>query len=106
MSRAIVTPNKPWPVATHAKVEYNNKIYENVPIFFVINTPVIVSIHRNEYPIGVVILNEIKPPNNSDPIELPVITNDATVEIQVLPDGSWPWGYVILWDISLNNETS
>jgi hypothetical protein len=98
MPNAIVTPNGPWGHATSARVEYENTIYPNLPIVCVPCIPTTLSIHRAEYPGGLVILCDIDPPSNSNEITLPVIISaEDTVEINLPMDCVWPCCCVILW---------
>jgi hypothetical protein len=94
----MVTPNGPWPQAPSAVVEYEGQIYPNLPIERVPCVPPALKIQRAYYPDGVVVLCDIPPPHNSDPISLPVITSsEDTVEIEIPPDYAWPCCYVIFW---------
>lgn len=103
---ADVKPIGPWPVAQYSDII--NPDHFNVPILWVPWTPATVHITHNEFPLGVVILNENPPDPPDDHIihtgingnqDLQIVNNPnpAGEDVNIPDNVGWPCGRIILW---------
>ena len=92
-----VHPDGLWPAAREATVMFGGKTFENIPIIRIEWTPANLTVRRDTYEKGVVILNEIPPPENQEPIILPVQLSPADLPVDVQRNVGWPSGSVVLF---------
>jgi len=99
---AMVTPNGLWPTATSGDVAPDNpppQIQKNVPIVVIPICPATVTVEYEQYPTGVVILNENPLPNNAIPIHINYRkVPGPSVDVPLSNNQGWPYGEVVLWD--------
>lgn len=100
MATAKVTPNGMWTDATFGEVEGSKgKKTTNIPIVFIPMCPANPTINKNEFPNGVVILNDHPKPFNAGTIMLNEHRSSAsTTQIDIGHNVAWPTGKVVLWD--------
>lgn len=100
MENVFVTPNTLWSMATNCKVEQEpgkKCLGESIPIVIIRITPDKVTVKREEFPDGVVILNEEPLPNSTEPTEL-VLWPPKTEEEEVpIGEIGHPRGVVVLF---------
>ena len=97
-----VVPNTIWPEATKATIENvkdDSTIAEDVPIERVIYTTATLKVWKSDDPNGVVFLNELTPPENNSPEDMPLISSpgDVIEGIVVSRGEVWPEGIVALF---------
>lgn len=99
MTNGEITPNTLWPNAVTGKVVVEGKTYHNVPILRVLWTPATITIRKDQYPDGLIILNENPVPNYVSPITLPTQSvKKSTINIDVTENVGWPNGSVVLFE--------
>jgi hypothetical protein len=96
---AEVTPNGLWPLAQTANVEEGGSIHEGIPIEQIPWTPARLTIRKEQYPIGVVLLNEINFPAYGGTIQLDVktIAGADFGDVDIIENAGWPHGTVVLF---------
>ena len=97
VDQAEVHPDGPWPEARTATVMFGEGTYRGVPINRIIMTPATLTVRKGENPIGVVLLNEIQPPENQEPITLPAKVSPEDIPVDVTRNAGWPSGSVVLF---------
>ena len=97
VDQAEVHPDGPWPVAKTATVRCGDGTYKSVPIIRIIMTPANLTVRKEEYPTGVILLNEIPPPENQEPITLPAQQSPEDLPVDVQRNAGWPSGSVVLF---------
>ncbi len=97
VDKVEVHPDGPWPVAKVATVMFGEETIKNVPIVRIELTPATLTVRKEEYPMGVVILNEIPPPENQEPITLPTKQSPEDIPVDVQRNAGWPSGSVVLF---------
>ncbi len=97
VDQAEVHPDGPWPIAREATVMFGEETIKKVPIIRIEMTPANLTVRKQSYVRGVVILNEIPPPENQDPITLPVMFSTEDIPVDVQDDGGWPSGVITLF---------
>jgi hypothetical protein len=97
VDQAEVHPDGPWPVARTATVMFGEGTYKNVPIIRIGMTPANLTVRKESYVRGAVILNEIPPPENQEPITLPVMMSREDIPVDVQENGGWPAGVITLF---------
>jgi hypothetical protein len=94
-----IIPNGIWKVAEDVTVKTEEQIYENIPIIQMEWTEAELTVRREQYERGLVILNEIPFPENKDPITLPLVTStkDEIDKVLIERGGEWPNGVTALF---------
>ncbi|UCF07227.1 MAG: hypothetical protein JSW28_06120 [Thermoplasmata archaeon] len=108
---ADVTPiDNKWPKARKATVIIKKEtpgpqqVYNDVDILNIPWTPASIAIDKTRYPKGVVILNEITPPDDQSTITTKdkstfnfKISGDNSETVNIIRNSGWPCGEIILW---------
>jgi hypothetical protein len=97
VDEAEVHPDGPWPEAKTATVKCGEGTYTRVPIIRITMTPANLTVRKEEYPTGAVLLNEIPPPENQEPILLPAQQPTGDIPVDVQRNAGWPSGSVVLF---------
>jgi len=97
IDEAEVHPDGPWPVAREATVMFGGETYKKIPIVRIDMTPATLMVRRESYRDGAVILNEILPPENMEPIVLPITISTEDIPVDVQDDGGWPSGVITIF---------
>lgn len=116
-----IYPNDAWENATEAGIVIDEIGFETktpIPIERIRWTPAWVTVRSEQFPMGVVILNEADPDNseNREPINLPVIPSieDEIKNVTICKNSTWPTGVATLfldresfnrlWDLYLDDD--
>jgi hypothetical protein len=87
-----IQPNDNWTIADSATVTLDGIVYENVPIIRIRDTPATITIRTDRFDDGVVILNEVLPPDNDT--EVPIVQGQGFVkengQVEIGRGGDWP----------------
>jgi hypothetical protein len=102
---ADLTPNGVWRVARTATVNVKGGVpLPNIPIIQVLVTGAAITIRKNQFPNGVVILNELPRPNHNNtertqgnPTFNLKISPNTSEYVNIVYNSGWPGGEIILW---------
>jgi hypothetical protein len=96
---ANVTPDALWPLAQTATVEEGGNTHSGIPIEQIPWTPAKITIRKEQYPVGVVLLNEINFPAYGGTIRLDLKTIRGTDfgDVDIIENAGWPHGTVVLF---------
>ena len=95
-----VVPNTIWSEATAATIKIGEEIItKDVPIERLNYTDATLKVWKEADPNGMVYLNELDPPENENPITLPLKTStgENIENVVVYRGGEWPTGIVALF---------
>jgi hypothetical protein len=95
-----VTPDTLWPIAVTGTIDrQGNPPVIIIPIERVRMCPATVTVIRDEYPQGVLLLNDSPPPQGAAPEDFLYIEESGqSVEVEILANVGWPYcNKVVLW---------
>ena len=97
VEEAEVHPDGPWPMAKMATVMFGGETHKKIPIIRIEMTPATLTVRKETYRDGAVILNEMLPPDNMEPIVLPITISTEDIPVNLQDDGGWPSGVITLF---------
>jgi hypothetical protein len=92
MGGYFITPNEKWTIAASATVTLDSDSYPNVPIIRIYDTPAKLTISDELYEDGVIILNEVDPPDDTNgvPKEYGQGFVKGKKKVEIETGGEWP----------------